>query len=106
MYSEVVYFAGLCNLLGPRILERRRNPIVHKIKSIVQVGTGVGLEPPEIKLLEKDVSLVERPGFQPVREMARHDFEVLQMLNTILNQAPTWVDQPPLLIKRVLAMVQ
>ena len=32
MYSEVVYFAGLWNLLGPRILERRRNPWYTKSK--------------------------------------------------------------------------
>ena len=80
--------------------------MVYKIKMIVQVGTGVGLEPPEIDLLEIDVSLVERPGSQPVREMARHDFEVFQLLNTIPNQAPAWVDQPPLLFKRVLAIIQ
>ena len=66
MYSEVVYFAGLWNLLGPRILDRRHNSMVYKIKMMVHVGTGIALERDEIACLQTDVSLVERPGFRPV----------------------------------------
>ena len=102
MYSEVVYFSGLWNLLGPRILDRRHNPMIHKVKMIVQVGTGIGLEPDEVACLQTEVSLVDRMGFRPAKEMARHDFEVSQFL----TPPPTWPNQPPVIFKRVLGMVQ
>ena len=60
LYSEVVYTAGLWKVLGPRILERHRNVMVHKIKMIVQVGTGVGLDGDEFAIVERHVSLVEK----------------------------------------------
>ena len=63
MYSEVVYFSGLWNLLGARILDRRHNPMIHTIKMIVQVNTGIGLEHDEVACLQTDVSMVDRMGF-------------------------------------------
>ena len=106
IFAEVVYFAGLWRLLGPRILERRRNGMVHKIKMMVPVITGIGLEPEESALVEKDVSLIDRPGLMPIKEFARHDFEALQMVDNDPTVSPTRNNWLPSLFKKVLAMIQ